>query len=187
VNDFNFLERAPVSFAARFSEFELTPNARRALLGLLFAVILLAVAMGIERIRFSRALEAAQREEARLLRADESVRTLRTSIETVSRMSAIAKRVHEVRQSGAGRAKEIAAIAAEIPNDAWLTSLARDDAGVTLKGGARDFEALGRAVASLSADRTFAAPELVSSRLRDPERFAGSTVEFELHMRERAR
>ena len=186
MNAFNFLERVPASFAARLAAFELSFGARRALLGLFLTVAFLAVAVGIERARLGSTLAVAQGEEARLLRADESVRTLRASIETVTRLSAIARRVGELQQSGAARAREIAGIAAQIPSDVWLTSLACDDAGVTLKGGARTFEALGRATARLTAAQTLEAPQLVGSRLRDSDRFAGSSVDFELHMRERA-
>lgn len=187
MNAFNFLERAPASFAARLAAFELSSGARHALRALFFTVALLALAVGVERARLRSALAVAQREETRLLRANESVRTLRASIETVTRLSAIARRVGELQQSGAERAREIAGIAARLPSDVWLTSLACDSSGVTLKGGARSFEALGRATVRLTAAQTLEAPQLVASRLRDSDGFAGSNVDFELHMRERAR
>ena len=187
MNAFNFLERTPASFAARLAEFPLDAAARRALLALLLVCTFLAIAAGAERLRLAGALASAEREEARLQRADASVRTLRTSIETVARMGAIARRVGEIQASGASRAREIARIAALLPRGVWLTSLACDDAGVTLKGGATDFEALGRAISRFSEVRTFEAPLLAGSRLHDSERLEGSYVDFELRLRERGR
>jgi Tfp pilus assembly protein PilN len=182
MNAFNFLEQAPASLAARVAEVELTPAARRALLALLFAVAFLAVTAGVERLRLANALDVAQTEETRLRRSDESVRTLRASIETVAQLNAIARRVREVQSSGAGRAREIAEIGARLPHDVWLTSLSSDDAGVTLKGSAHDFAALGRAIARLSAAGAFGAPQLAGSRLRDSERADGSSIDFELRL-----
>lgn len=187
MNAFNFLEDAPVPLSARLAEFELGAAGRRALLGLFFSVVCLALAVGVERLRLSNSFELERRQEARLQNADESVRALRISLETVARLSAVARRVRSMQASGAGRAREIAEIAASLPQDVWLTSLARDDGGVTLKGGARDFAALGRTIARLSAIPAFAKAQLIGSRLRDPERFETSAVDFELNLQERAR
>jgi Tfp pilus assembly protein PilN len=187
MNAFNFLERAPASFAARLAEFPLDAAARRALLALLFVCAFLAISAGVERFRLAAALASAEREEARLQRADANVRTLRTSIEIVARMGAIARRVGEIQGTGAARAREIAQIAAILPRDVWLTSLACDETGVTLKGGASDFEALGRAISRFSEVRAFDAPQLAGSGLHDSERLEGSYVDFELRLRERAR
>jgi Tfp pilus assembly protein PilN len=187
MNAFNFIERAPASFAARLAEFPLDAAARRALLALLFACAFLAIAAGVERLRLAAALASAVREEARLQRADANVRTLRASIETVARMGAIARRVGEIQASGASRAREIAQIAAILPPDVWLTSLACEDTWITLKGGASDFKALGRAISRFAAVRTFEAPQLAGSRLHDSERLDGSYVDFDLRLRERPR
>jgi Tfp pilus assembly protein PilN len=183
MNGFNFLESTPSSFRAKLSEFEFTGDARRALLGLLFVAALIAVATGIERLRLARAAGAADREEARLVQAGGSVRSLRASIETIERSSAVAGRVREIQSSGTRRARELAEVGARLPKHVWLTSLECSGGGATLKGGARDFEALAHAMARLAKARTLKAPMLVSSRLHD----LGSGVDFELRLAERAR
>lgn len=185
MNAFNFLERASDSSLARITGFEFTSAARRALLGLLLSVALLAVFAGIERLRLGQALAAAHRAEARLQLADASVRTLRTSVETVARLSSVARSVGETRLTGAARAREIAEIAGRLPRDAWLTSLACEGSSVTLKGAARDFEAVSRAIAAFAASSRFSTPQLVVSRLHDAERFEGSSVDFEVRLQER--
>lgn len=186
MNGFNFLEADPASRAARLAKLDVGARGRRALAALLLATILLALGAGVERLRLGHALAAAQREEARLARAEEAASALRTSVATVERLSAVSRALRDVQASGEKRARALAEIAARLPEDVWLGSLECGDAGATLKGGARDYEALGDAIARLSKARAYATPVLVASRLHDSDWNAGASVDFELRLQERA-
>ncbi len=186
MNGFNFLEADPASRAARLAKFGFGARARRTLAALLLAAILLAAGAGIERLRLGYASAAALRGEARLARADEAMRGLRTSVATVERLSAVSRALREVQASGEKRARAIAEIAARLPEKVWLGSLECDDTGATLKGGSRDYEALGDAIARLSKAQAYAMPVLVASRLHDSDWNAGSSVDFELRLQQRA-
>lgn len=147
---FNFLKDAlPVKLRSmRLAPLE--ARVRVPVLALLSSLVVLLCAVFLlrQRLTVARAIGASDR--AAIVQDERRLLDLRESLVVIRSLSAAAALVDRARMSGGNRALEFADIANHLPNNVWVTSIARDNNGVTIDGMAADYATLGTAMSSLA-------------------------------------
>jgi len=154
----------------------------RAVVALIGALAITASAAGILAMR----LQATRSElGADLLRLDRTAAAsapARTTLRRIGEIRALADEISEARRSGDRAADELARLGNAVPSHVWIARFRRDGSDVVVDGGAGSVEAVGRALMTLSDDRTRA--QLVG--LKDASRpDAPSDVRYSLRIDQR--
>jgi Tfp pilus assembly protein PilN len=179
---FNFLKTPEQSPLARLRDLEITPRTHRALVGLAIACSLVVLADAVEQARLMHAHTIANADADRFSTEQEAMAGLRTAQETVQKLSALARSVHEVQNSGTLRAAEFAEIGDRLPEHLWLTSIHQDQDGLIIDGGAQNYAVVGEAIGRLQHARMVGDPILVSSGTLDTAH--PGEVDYEVHLQE---
>ncbi|HTV72425.1 MAG TPA: PilN domain-containing protein [Candidatus Acidoferrales bacterium] len=179
---FNFLKSPETPFLERLRDVEFTAQTRHALVGLAMACSLVIFADAIEQARLLHAHATATAVADRYATDEQEMAGLRTSEETVRKLSALAASVHTVQNSGTLRAAEFAEIGDRLPEHLWLTSIHQDADGLLIDGGAQSYALIGEAIGSLEHARTVGDPILVSSGTIDVAH--PGEVDYEVHLQE---
>jgi Tfp pilus assembly protein PilN len=179
---FNFLKTPGESPFARLRDLEFTQRTRHALVGLTMACALVIFADAIEQARLLHAHATATSNADRFATDQQAMAGLRTSEETVRKLSTLSHSVRDVQNSGTLRAAEFAEIGDRLPEHLWLTSIHQDPGGLLIDGGAQSYALVGEAMGRLEHARTVGNPILVSSGTLDASH--PGEVDYEVHLQE---
>jgi Tfp pilus assembly protein PilN len=139
-----------------------SPPLRRPLVALAGALASLSLPYGVEAARL-RDLDRTRRVyEMRLAATALDVRQVRSLERDVARLRALTDQVASIRQSGAARANEIAALGNELPGDAWLTALRKDGDNLDVEGGSGRLRTVAAAIAALARLPRYSTARLVA-------------------------
>jgi Tfp pilus assembly protein PilN len=179
---FNFLKAPEPPLFARLRDLEITAHTRHALVGLAIACSLVLFTDAIEHARLLHAHAVADANADRLATDQQAMAGLRTSEETVQRLSALSQSVHDVQNSGTLRAAEFAEIGDRLPEHLWLTSIHQDPDGLIIEGGAQNYAVVGEAIGRLQHAKMVGNPILVSSGTLDMAH--PGEVDYQVHLQE---
>lgn len=179
---FNFLKAPGESPLERLRDIEVTAGTRRALVGLTLACSLVIFADGVEQARLLHAHAAERANADRFAGDQQDMAGLRSAEETVQKLSALARSIHEVQNSGTLRAAEFAEIGDRLPDHLWLTSIHQDQDGLVIDGGAQNYAVVGEAIGRLQHAKMVGDPILVSSGTLDTAH--PRQVNYEVHLQE---
>lgn len=122
---------------------------RQLLFAMLAVVLIAAIGIAIEMFRIARLQAAATEQEARIAREAPRRAELKTLALEVARYQSFAREAQTHRRSGADVAVTLAEIGNRVPNRVWLDSLAKQNDGYDLAGGATSVDTLGATIVSL--------------------------------------
>lgn len=95
------------------------------------------------------------------------------------------RRVRYIVASGTSAARRLAAIAADLPQNVWLTSVAPDSTGTSVEGRTSSFSALSMALRRLSRDSILGEPTLTNAQVEDNV-VPNLAVRFSMHVADRS-
>lgn len=126
------------------------PRLRRPLCALAGALLLVGALHGVQQLRLAGAARTAALDAQRLAATDAAVRRVRAIENDVARLRALARRVDDVRRSGARHAATIAAIGNRVPGGAWLSAIRAEHGGFALEGRGARLSAVAATMAALA-------------------------------------
>jgi Tfp pilus assembly protein PilN len=151
----------------------------------LAALITIALVVGawwvIEQILLGQARSELQAQTLRLYTSKLALSELKLRRTRVEELLAIDTHLRKIRSSGAALASRLADIANHVPPRAWLTSIARVDAGLQIDGLAEGLDGLSDTVADLMSSSTAASPDLVRVSKEERDR-SGAIVAFQVRV-----
>ena len=125
------------------------------------ALIAAGLGYGVQEARVHAADDEAAVLTLRLSEAEVAVARVRRLANDVERMSALARRVEAIRNSGDLRANELAALGNDVPPDAWLTSIRVEARGLGIEGRGKRLDVVGTTMAALGRLPTYRGARLV--------------------------
>jgi hypothetical protein len=147
------------------------------------AVIVVAGAWGIEAYRLREALKVQTVYQQRSDEIREQLRATNLYYDRVRAVASLDRRVRRIAASGDEDARTLAEIANRLPADAWLTSISRDESGLSLQGHAKNLEILGNVIRGLMQAQRLRHPRLMNA-LADKEQGREVGIKYEIHVDE---
>lgn len=130
--------------------------------GVTAALVVVACAWAIQAHRLDRALRAEAAYETRYESAERQVRIANRAAARRIAIDRMGLRLQAIAGSGYGEARRLAEIANNIPQHAWITTIARRRSGYYVEGGADNLSRVGALLAALMHARYVREPMLVS-------------------------
>ncbi len=180
---FNYLRSARPEWLRRSVEIHVPERLHAPLFGVLSAIAVIGGAWGIENYRLSAAqgIELSYRQKFEI--SDRALRKTKIYYHQVETLVALDLRVRSIVASGDSDARCLAEIANSLPEHTWLTSISRDESGISLEGGARNLRLVGNVLRGLIHAHDLRNPTLMSARVIS-ERPNANIVKYVLHVDE---
>lgn len=152
-----------------------TEYLRQALVALFFVLVVAAIGIAIEMFRIARLGTAAAEQEVRIASEAPRRAELKAIALEVARYQSFAREAQTYRRSGADVAVTLAKIGNSVPSRVWLDSLAKQNDGYDVVGGALSVDTLGATIVSLGRALPEARATLVNM---DAAQTNGGTIHF---------
>ncbi|MDQ2871526.1 MAG: PilN domain-containing protein [Candidatus Eremiobacteraeota bacterium] len=178
---FDYLHDARPVWLMRLYAMRVPAYLHNAASALFCAIVIVLGAWGIEVNRLHVALTTQQLFEVRFEASRTEMERTNVLYDRLKRLAGVDRQVHDIERSGDLDARRLAEIADRLPTHAWLTSIARDDSGLTLEGRARDLAVIGRTVRALATGRFIGNPVLLSATA-DSDAGGHPLMRYQLHV-----
>jgi Tfp pilus assembly protein PilN len=169
----------------RLRSIEVPAECRLPLWAVATALLVVLVAIPLERWRVAVAQNDVVAARQRLERARSEVARMKLQRVRIARMLALDERIRAIRLSGSRLCAELADVANHVPAKAWLTSLSQSADGTSIEGRAEGLSVLSATLADLMSSSTAALPRLVRAGKDAGAPGAAALLSFELHALER--
>lgn len=167
---FNYLrESTPEAFEA-LRPGRIPLALRTPLAALLTATLVVAAWCCVERALLAQAQDELARQRLHLAASQLALHGVTIRRERIATILALDTRLRAIRRSGAMTAHALVDIADHIPPQAWLTSIARIDAGIEIDGRAIGIDGLSTTLADLMRSTSAPAPTLLRASTEDHHR-----------------
>jgi hypothetical protein len=180
---FDYLHSARPMLVTRMFELRVPARLHNAFYAVAGAVIVVAGAWGIEAYRLREALKVQTVYQQRSDEIREQLRATNLYYDRVRAVASLDRRVRRIAASGDEDARTLAEIANRLPAHAWLTSISRDESGLSLQGHAKNLEILGNVIRGLMQAQRLRHPRLMNA-LADKEQGREVGIKYEIHVDE---
>jgi len=178
---FDYLRSAQPDWMRRMLELRVPERLHAAAFGAAAAVLAVTGAWGIERHRLSDAQRTQTAYRERFEMSERAVKRTRIYYDRVTALVSLDRQLHEIVASGDTDARRLADIANHLPGHAWLTQIARHDAGIEMEGRAQNLAVVSAILEGMLRAREVSNPTLTSAQTVS-ERPGESVVKYVIHV-----
>ena len=160
---FDFLHNERLPVVQRLIDRGVPDRLHAPLVAVMVAIITASSAWAVEFYRLSAAEGLERAYQLQFQDSERKVAATRVRVKGLDELVALDRRVLQIRASGGTEALRLADIANHLPNDTWVSAIAKDASGIAVEGSSADLRSLAETIDRLARAREVRNPVLLSA------------------------